>query len=91
MAQPGANSRNVAAAIGEAFKDLDLPQDVQVRPLYSRDYLVNATVKTVLKNLAEGAGFVVIVLLMILGNVRAAILVSLAIPISMLIAVIWMN
>jgi len=91
MMLAGANSRNVAAAIGDAFRDLDLPQDVQVRPLYSRDYLVNATVKTVLKNLAEGAGFVVIVLLMILGNVRAAILVSLAIPISMLIAVIGMN
>lgn len=87
----GANSRNVAAAIGEAFKDLDLPQDVQVRPLYSRDYLVNATVKTVFKNLAEGAGFVVVVLLLILGNVRAAVLVSLAIPISMLMAVIGMN
>jgi heavy metal efflux system protein len=91
MMLAGANSRNVAAAIGEAFKELDLPQDVQVRALYSRDYLVNATIKTVFKNLAEGAGFVVIVLLMILGNVRAAILVSLAIPISMLIAVIGMN
>jgi len=91
MMLAGANSRNVAAAIGEAFKDLDLPKDVQVKPLYSRDYLVNATVKTVFKNLAEGAGFVVIVLLLILGNVRAAILVSLAIPISMLIAVIGMN
>ena len=91
MMLAGANSRNVAAAIGEAFKDLDLPQDVQVKTLYSRDYLVNATVKTVFKNLAEGAGFVVIVLMLILGNVRAAILVSLAIPISMLIAVIGMN
>jgi cobalt-zinc-cadmium resistance protein CzcA len=91
MMLAGANSRNVAAAIGEAFKELDLPQDVQVKTLYSRDYLVNATVKTVFKNLAEGAGFVVIVLMLILGNVRAAILVSLAIPISMLIAVIGMN
>lgn len=91
MMLAGANSRNVAAAIGEAFKDLDLPKDVQVKTLYSRDYLVNATVKTVLKNLAEGAGFVVVVLLMILGNIRAAILVSLAIPVSMLIAVIGMN
>jgi heavy metal efflux system protein len=91
MMLAGANSRNVASAIGAAFKDLDLPKDVQVRALYSRDYLVNATVKTVFKNLAEGAGFVVIVLLLILGNVRAAILVSLAIPVSMLIAVIGMN
>ena len=91
MMLAGANSRNVAAAIGIAFKELNLPQDVQVKPLYSRDYLVNATVKTVFKNLAEGAGFVVIVLLLILGNIRAAILVSLAIPISMLIAVIGMN
>jgi len=91
MMLAGANSRNVAAAIGDAFQTLDLPKDVQVKSLYSRDYLVNATVKTVFKNLAEGAGFVVVVLLMILGNVRAAILVSLAIPVSMLIAVIGMN
>ncbi|MBV6494085.1 MAG: Nickel and cobalt resistance protein CnrA [Turneriella sp.] len=91
MMLAGANSRNVAHAINKAFKKLDLPQDVEVKALYSRDYLVNATVKTVLKNLSEGAAFVVIVLLMILGNIRAAILVSLAIPVSMLIAVIGMN
>ncbi len=91
MMLAGANSRNVASSIKKAFKKLKLPQDVQVKPLYSRDYLVNATVKTVLKNLAEGAGFVIVVLLLILGNIRAAILVSLAIPISMLIAVIGMN
>ncbi|HRP68816.1 MAG TPA: efflux RND transporter permease subunit, partial [Turneriella sp.] len=91
MMLAGANSRNVARSINKAFKKLDLPPDVQVRALYSRDYLVNATVKTVLKNLGEGAAFVVIVLLMILGNMRAAVLVSLAIPVSMLIAVIGMN
>ncbi|MCX7633757.1 MAG: CusA/CzcA family heavy metal efflux RND transporter, partial [Turneriella sp.] len=91
MMLAGANSRNVAAALNEAVKDLDLPQDVQVRVLYSRDYLVNATIKTVFKNLAEGAGFVVIILLLILGNIRAAVLVSLAIPISMLMAVIGMQ
>jgi Cu/Ag efflux pump CusA len=41
MMLAGANNRNVAEAIGEAIKDLDLPTDVQVRPLYSRAYLVN--------------------------------------------------
>jgi len=91
MMLAGANSRNVAAAIGTAFRDLDLPQDVEAKPLYSRDFLVNTTVKTVVKNLAEGAGFVVVVLLMILGNVRAALLIALAIPISMLIAMIGMQ
>ncbi|MBS0618438.1 MAG: efflux RND transporter permease subunit [Spirochaetes bacterium] len=91
MMLAGANSRNVAAAIGTAFHDLDLPQEVEAKPLYSRDFLVNTTVKTVVKNLAEGAGFVVVVLLMILGNVRAALLIALAIPISMLIAMIGMQ
>ncbi|MCB1326349.1 MAG: efflux RND transporter permease subunit [Spirochaetales bacterium] len=87
----GANSRDVARAAGEAVAEIPLPPDVEVRPVYSRDFLVSSTIRTVLTNLAEGAFLVIAILLLLLGNIRAAILVSLAIPLSMLVAVIGMN
>lgn len=87
----GANSRQVAMDAEKALKETPLPRDVETEVVYSRGFLVNATIKTVAINLAEGAGLVVIVLLLILGNFRAAVIVSLAIPISMLIAAIGMN
>lgn len=83
----GANSREVAVAARDAASQVKLPADVELVPVYSRDYLVNSTIRTVLVNLGEGAALVVIVLLLILGNVRAALIVSLAIPLSMLVAV----
>lgn len=87
----GANSRRVALDAEQALKDAPLPSDVELKLLYSRTYLVNATLKTVVKNLAEGAALVVAVLLLILGNVRAALFVSLAIPLSMLFGAIGMR
>ncbi len=87
----GANSRRVALDAEQALKDAPLPPDVQLDLLYSRTYLVNATLKTVMKNLAEGAALVVAVLLLILGNSRAALFVSLAIPLSMLFGAIGMR
>jgi cobalt-zinc-cadmium resistance protein CzcA len=83
----GANSREVALAAREAADEVQLPADVELVAVYSRDYLVNSTIRTVLVNLGEGAALVVVVLLLILGNVRAALIVSLAIPLSMLVAV----
>ncbi len=87
----GANSRQVALDAEQALKEAPLPPDVEVKLLYTRSYLVNATLKTVAKNLAEGAALVVAVLLLILGNVRAALFVSLAIPLSMLFGAIGMR
>lgn len=87
----GANSRQVAVDAEEALKTVPLPPQVEIKLLYSRSYLVNATLKTVAKNLAEGAALVVVVLLLILGNFRAALFVSLAIPLSMLFGVIGMK
>ncbi len=87
----GANSRRVALEAEAALKDAPLPPDVQLELLYTRSYLVNATLKTVARNLAEGAALVVIVLLLILGNFRAALFVSLAIPVSMLFGAIGMK
>lgn len=87
----GANSRLVALDAEQALKDAPLPSDVEIKVLYTRSYLVNATLHTVLKNLAEGAALVVAVLLLILGNARAALFVSLAIPLSMLFGVVGMR
>ena len=87
----GANSRQVSQESERALKEISLPPDVEVKLLYSRSFLVNATLKTVTKNLAEGAGLVVAVLLIVLGNIRAALFVSLAIPLSMLMGALGMR
>ncbi|MEK7384528.1 MAG: CusA/CzcA family heavy metal efflux RND transporter, partial [Elusimicrobiota bacterium] len=87
----GANSRQVALDSEKALKDAPLPPDVVVELLYTRSDLVDATLKTVVVNMAEGAVLVVAVLLAILGNLRAALFVSLAIPISMLFGAIGMR
>ncbi|MBI4386816.1 MAG: efflux RND transporter permease subunit, partial [Elusimicrobia bacterium] len=87
----GANSRQVALDAEQALRTAPLPPEVEVKLLYSRSFLVNATLKTVAKSLAEGAALVVSVLLLILGNVRAALFVSLAIPLSMLFGAVGMR
>lgn len=87
----GANSRETALAARRALARAPLPDDVVATEVYSRDFLVNATIATVLKNLGEGAALVIVTLLLILGNFRAAALVSLAIPLSMLAAVTGME
>ena len=85
----GANSREVAREpwidrIGEVGKTL--PPGVTIDTYYNRTELVNTTIKTVVKNLAEGAILVIVVLLLLLGNVRGGLIVASAIPLSMLIA-----
>jgi cobalt-zinc-cadmium resistance protein CzcA len=82
----GANSRTVAAAVGERMKRIKLPSDVHCKEVLSRTVLVDSTIRTVAKNLAEGAILVVVVLFVMLGNVRAALIAAAAIPLSMLIA-----
>jgi len=88
----GANSRTVSedvhARMGEIRKSL--PENVVVKTLYNRTYLVDATLHTIEKNLVEGAILVIVVLLLLLGNLRAAIIVACAIPLSMLFAVTGM-
>src|SRR4029077_2658040 len=68
-----------------------LPAGVTMRPYYSRDQLVNTTVTTVLRNLIEGALLVIILLTLFLYNVRAAFIVALTIPLSLLFAFIFMD
>ncbi len=87
----GSNGRAVVMGIEEALKQLKLPPDVEFIPLYTRKFLVDATVKTVSTSLIEGAILVILVLLVLLGNIRAALIVALAIPLSMMVAVRGMN
>ncbi|MCX8123052.1 MAG: CusA/CzcA family heavy metal efflux RND transporter [Spirochaetes bacterium] len=81
-----ANSREVALAVEKFIKEIPLPPDVAIKELYTRSFLVNATIKTVARNLTEGGLLVIAILFLILGNFTAAFLVALAIPLSMLVA-----
>ncbi len=88
----GENSRLVAKAVDEKLKELEskLPEGVKIIPVYDRTVLVDRTIHTVESSLFEGAILVVAVLLIMLGNWRAALIVTLAIPLSMLFAITGM-
>ena len=81
----GENSRTVASAVAERIGEINasLPTDVAIQPVLDRTALVNSTIKTVAKNLSEGALLVIVVLFVLLGNFRAALIAALVIPITM--------
>jgi len=87
------NSRTVAAEaaarLGEVAKTL--PPGIEAEIVYDRSKLVNATIATVERNLTEGAILVAVALFLILGNLRAALIATLIIPLSMLMTSIGMN
>lgn len=93
MMLKGENSRTVVGRVKERIEQIKktLPEGVELIPFYDRTELVNRTIKTVVKNLIEGALIVIFVLILLLGNWRGALLVATVIPISMLIAAIFMN
>jgi cobalt-zinc-cadmium resistance protein CzcA len=88
----GENSRTVAHAVDEkmALVNKTLPPGIRAKTVLNRTKLVDATIHTVQKNLVEGAVLVVVVLFLLLGNIRAAIITALAIPLSMLLTAIGM-
>lgn len=88
----GENSRTVAAAVDAKMQEIrkSLPPHIRAKTVLNRSKLVNATIKTVEKNLAEGALLVIAVLFLLLGNLRAALITALAIPLSMLLTAIGM-
>lgn len=92
MMLAGENSRTVARRFGERLRDVasHLPPGIELRTQYDRADLVDQTLATVEKNLFEGAVLVVVVLLLMLGNWRAALIVSAAIPLSFLFALTGM-
>ena len=93
MMLAGENSRVIAHRIRERVQQLQerLPTGMEVKVQYDRSDLVDRTVGTVKKNLFEGAAFVVVILLLLLGNWRGALIVACAIPLSFLFALIGMT
>ena len=88
----GENSRTVSTGVSERLEEIgpSLPVDVVVKPVLNRTDLVNSTIATVARNLAEGALLVIVVLFALLGNFRAALIAAMVIPITMLLTSIGM-
>lgn len=88
----GANSREVSQAVGARLEaaNASLPEGVRAEPVYDRTALVDRTIHTVSKNLIEGALLVVVVLFLLLGNIRAALITAAVIPLAMLFTIMGM-
>ena len=82
----GENSRTVSKAVDTRMQQINksLPPGVQAVTVYDRTTLVDKAIATVKKNLLEGAILVIVVLFLFLGNIRAALITALIIPLSML-------
>ncbi|MCL1047549.1 CusA/CzcA family heavy metal efflux RND transporter [Shewanella electrodiphila] len=82
----GENSRQVSLAVAERLEDVkaSLPDGIKVEAVYDRTTLVDKAVYTVQKNLVEGALLVIVVLFILLGNARAALITAAVIPLAML-------
>lgn len=88
----GENSRTVSQAVDARIDAIrpSLPDGVTLTTVYDRTLLVDRTIATVEKNLVEGALLVIVILFLLLGNIRAAILTALVIPLSMLMTITGM-
>ncbi|BCT68648.1 CusA/CzcA family heavy metal efflux RND transporter [Nitrosospira sp. NRS527] len=82
----GENSRTVSQAVADKLIEVNrtLPEGIVATPVYDRTDLVDKTIWTVATNLFEGATLVILVLFLFLGNLRAALITALVIPLSML-------
>lgn len=89
----GENSRTVSQAVAAKLEDINtnLPQGIVAEAIYNRTTLVDKTIATVQTNLFEGAILVIVVLFTLLGNMRAALITALVIPLSMLFAITGMS
>ncbi|MBN8707934.1 MAG: cation transporter [Verrucomicrobia bacterium 61-8] len=88
----GENSRTVSERVSEKMKEINktLPEGVVAKTVYNRTNLVDATIDTVKRNLLEGALLVIVVLFLLLGNIRAALITAAIIPLSMLMTITGM-
>ena len=88
----GENSRAVAQAVAEKLEAIQpsLPDGIKVEAVYDRTALVDKAIATVEKNLLEGALLVIVVLFLLLGNLRAALITAAVIPLSMLATITGM-
>lgn len=82
----GQNSRTVSQAVDKKMGEINrtLPEGVQAITVYDRTVLVDKAINTVKKNLTEGAILVIVILFLFLGNIRAAIITAMVIPLAML-------
>lgn len=82
----GENSRYVSQAVDQRIKEINrnLPKGVIAKTVYDRTVLVDKAINTVKKNLIEGALLVIAILFLFLGNIRAALITAMVIPLSML-------
>ncbi len=88
----GGNSRAVAQAVADKMDDIQasLPSGIVIDPVYDRTKLVDKAIDTVQKNLVEGALLVIVVLFVLLGNIRAALITAAVIPLAMLATITGM-
>lgn len=88
----GANSRTVSQAVDKKLLQINstLPNDVEAQAVLNRTGLVDATITTVVTNLSEGAILVIAVLFLFLGQITAALITALVIPLSMLLTAMGM-
>lgn len=88
----GENSRVVSKRVDEKMEEVrrNLPEGVKAETTYNRTLLVDKTIWTVQKNLLEGAILVIVILFLFLGNIRAALITAMVIPLSMLFTAIGM-
>lgn len=93
MMLKGENSRDVISRVKEEITHIQsgLPKGIEIEPFYDQTALVEQTINTVKTNLAEGGTLVILVLLLMLGNIRAALMVALVIPISLMFSFIGMK
>lgn len=93
MMLKGENSRNVIERVKAKIDDIrkNLPESVRIRPFYDQTHLVEQTIHTVKANLVEGGMLVIAVLLFMLGNFRAALIVAVTIPLSLMFSFMGMK
>ena len=88
----GENSRDVSTRVAKKLVEVNrsLPEGVVAKTVYDRTSLVDRTIATVQKNLVEGALLVIVILFLLLGNIRAALITAAVIPLAMLFTITGM-
>ncbi len=87
----GENGKRVIQRVKEKLASLRLPAGVRLIPFYDQSTVIDGTIRTVKKNLFEGGVLVVLVLLLFLGEIKAALIVAAVIPLSLLVGFIGMH
>src|SRR5213083_2537587 len=87
----GENGKSVIEAVKKKIASMHLPEGIKLVPFYDQSYVIDGTIATVKKNLFEGFVLVTAILLLFLGNVRAAIITAAVIPLSMLMSFLGMR